>query len=146
MEIFQKYKKVFLFVGIFIAVVIVYEMFFAGGGTPPAPSGALSPTRGGLVSELSVSPADAILGQQLLTMLGRLQFISLNPSIFNDPIFRSFQDWSRPIEPQPFGKTLGRRNPFSAFGLSGGAPAGEAAPKPPSAMPAGAPVGGNGAR
>ena len=124
MDIFQKHKKVFLFVGIFIGVVILYELFFSGGGSAPQ-NAALSPTADGLVSQLSASPSDAIVGSSLLSLLAQLQTISLDTSIFTNPVFVSLQDWSQPIAEQPLGKTLGRPNPFSGFSgasaITGGA-------------------------
>ncbi len=119
MEIYQKYKKVFLFSGILVVLVLLYELFFSGSGATPKNS-ALNPARNSLVSELSVSPADAIVGRELLSALAKLQSISLDASIFADPVFASLKDKSLPIEPQPFGKALGRRNPFSDFGKGNG--------------------------
>lgn len=117
MEIFEKHKKIFLFAGIFIALFALYELFFAGGS--PAPARVLTdPTTSGLVSELSASPADAIIGSELLSVLRELQSISLDASIFKNPAFVSLTDQSRPIGPQPLGKTVGRVNPFSDFGAA----------------------------
>ena len=115
MEIFQKNKKIFLFVGIFLAVAIVYWLFFSGSSEGPK-NLQTDPTARGLVSEISFSPADVIVGQELLLILSKLQSISLDDSIFSDPVFLSLDDKSKPISPQPLGKALGRRNPFSDFG------------------------------
>lgn len=120
MEIFQKNKKVFLGIGILILVFIVYKMFFSAGPSGSVPR-SIDPTAGGLVSDLSVSPSDAIIGRELLAMLVRLQSITLDTSIFTDPAFATLVDKTRAIDPQPFGKTLGRRNPFSEFVQGGGA-------------------------
>ena len=114
-EIFQKNKKVFLFAGIFVAVVLLYWLFFSGDSSAPK-VGTYDPTAGGLVSEFSVSPSDVIIGYELLATLARLQSISLDPGLFSDPVFESLVDKSRPISSQPLGKSLGRRNPFSDFG------------------------------
>ena len=116
MDIYNKHKKIFLFAGIFVAVVIIYELFFAGGGAAPTNNSA-NPTADGLISQTSASPSDTMIGSNLLIMLAQLQTISLDTSIFTDPVFVSLQDWSKPIDPQPFGKALGRPNPFSTFGL-----------------------------
>ncbi len=119
MEFFQKNKKILIGIGAVVAVFFVYKMFFSG---EPEGSGVRSvdPTAGGLVSDLSVSPSDAILGRELLAMLSRLQSITLDTSIFSDKAFLTLVDKTRPIDPQPFGKTLGRRNPFSDFAQEGG--------------------------
>ena len=114
MEIFQKNKKIILAIGIFAVVAILYWVFFSGGSATPQ-NAVYDPTAGGLVSEFSVSPADVIVGYELLVLLARLQSISLDSSVFSDPVFMSLDDKSRLIGSQPFGKALGRRNPFSDF-------------------------------
>ena len=114
MEKFQKNRKIFIGVGVVILIFLVYKMFFSGGSASVSPR-SVDPTAGGLVSDLSVSPSDAILGRELLAMLSRLQSITLDTSIFSDKAFLTLVDKNRPIESQPFGKTLGRRNPFSDF-------------------------------
>ncbi len=116
MAIFTKYKKIFLLVGILTAVVLIYELFFSSGGGGAQATDALNPTLGGLVSSLSVSSGDSIIGRELLTMLLKLKSIVLDTTVFDSKVFSSLQDWSQPIAPQPFGKTVGRRNPFSDFG------------------------------
>ncbi|KKT44862.1 MAG: hypothetical protein UW34_C0007G0006 [Parcubacteria group bacterium GW2011_GWA2_44_15] len=114
MDIFQKNKKVFLFIGIFIIVALVYKFFFSDGAISSKNS-IPNLSENGSLSELSISPADAIVGRELLLMLAELQSISLDASIFTNPVYVSLKDWSRPIESQPFGKAFGRRNPFSDF-------------------------------
>lgn len=118
MEFFEKNKKVLLFVGIFALLGVGYFLFFSGDSTGTA-NVSIDPTAGGLISELSMSPADAIIGRDLLTMLIQLKSITLDISIFSDPAFASLQDQSRPITPEPFGKVLGRRNPFADFAKGG---------------------------
>ena len=76
MDIFQKYKKVFLFVGIFLAILALYYLFFSGSDSDFQDS-ALDPVAGGLVSELSVSPSNAIIGREMLLMLAELKSIEL---------------------------------------------------------------------
>lgn len=134
-EFFQKNKKIFLFVGIFAAVVLLYWIFFSGDSAAPK-VGVYDPTAGGLVSEFSVSPSDVIIGYELLAMLARLQSISLDPGLFSDPVFVSLRDKSRPISSQPLGKSLGRRNPFSDFGkgVATTSVSGTAATLPPAAF------------
>lgn len=115
MEFFQKNKKIFLFVGILALLVVGYGLIFGGGSGAPQ-SSPTDPTARGLVSELSASPADAIIGQKLLTTLLQIKSIHLDTTFFGDPVYKSLVDRSRPIDPQPFGKSLGRNNPFSDFG------------------------------
>lgn len=104
-----------MFVGIFVVAIIAYELFFAGGSSAPKNS-LTDPTARGLVSELSASPADAIIGRDLLAMLQQLKSIALDATFFDDPAFGSLVDVSKPIDPQPLGKSLGRTNPFADFG------------------------------
>jgi len=118
MEIFQKNKKVFLIVGI-IVVAVILHMFFRAGSSSSTGNSLTDPTADGLVSNLSASPADAIIGRDLLNMLQQLKSISLDTEFFNDKGFSGLIDVSRPIEPQPFGKPLGRSNPFGDFGRTG---------------------------
>jgi len=129
MELYRQHKKIFLFGGIFAALFIIYELFFSGGSAPAQNAGVIDMTAGGLVSQLSVSPADAIVGVDLLNMLRKLQSLPLDPSIFKDPVFMSLKDKSLPLVPQPLGKALGRRNPFYDFG--GAVTTGSPTPMPP---------------
>ncbi len=115
MEFFEKNKKIILIVGIVAIVLIVYLMFFTGDSSQPT-NVAYDPTSGGLVSDVSLSISDAVGGRELLSILSKLKSISLDSSIFSDEAFKSLNDKSHPIDAQPFGKTLGRRNPFSDFG------------------------------
>lgn len=63
------------------------------------------------------------ISQEILTTLGQLHTIRLDPAIFTDPVFVSLTDFGVTIPPQ----TAGRRNPFAPVG-AGGAPAAPAAP------------------
>jgi hypothetical protein len=112
MTFFEKNKKIILFLVILAVVVTVYELFFTGGPS----QNSQDPTVGGLVSDLSASPTDAIIGRDLLVMLQQLKSITLDTTFFESPGFASLADVSRPIDPQPFGKPNGRVNPFGDFG------------------------------
>ncbi|MEK7575215.1 MAG: hypothetical protein AAB511_03225 [Patescibacteria group bacterium] len=111
-EFYTENKKVTIVSGAFLLLLIIFLLLSSGSKTPPA-STSLSPTAGGLVSELSLSPVDVAGGRELLSVLTELQSISLDGAIFLDPVFSSLKDWSLPLDPQPFAKALGRRNPFS---------------------------------
>jgi len=50
--------------------------------------------------------------QELLTMLGNLHSLELNPGVFQDPLFVSLSDFGVTIPSQP----TGRRNPFAPPG------------------------------
>ncbi len=122
-ELFQKNKKALLFLGIFVALVVLYEVFFSGGGSTSASSSvqSLNPTAGGLVSDISQSPVNDIAGSDLLSMLTELRSITFDESIFSDPVYQSLKDKSQPLAPEPLGKSVGRLNPFSDFGRGSGA-------------------------
>lgn len=102
-------KKVLLWIA--IAIIVVGGFVFIrslGGGEASLPDTLL-------VSEVSVGPADAIIGQDLLVVLSRLKATRLETSIFSDQAFQSLIDWSVAIAPQP----QGRRNPFAPIGVGG---------------------------
>ncbi len=61
----------------------------------------------GTVTQVT-SPAS----QELLMMLGSLHSLTLDPSIFSDPLFTSLSDFGVTIPSQP----TGRRNPFAPPG------------------------------
>lgn len=63
-----------------------------------------------LVSTPSSSAAGAVEGD-LLTALGQLRRLSLDESIFQNPIFTSFTDYSTELAKQD----AGRPNPFAPF-------------------------------
>jgi hypothetical protein len=127
MDFIKKNSKIFLIVGILAAIIAIYFMFFSGEPVVPENNMLLGdPTLGGLVSDISMSQADAIIGQDLLVMLGKLNSISLDTSIFSDKAFLNLKDKSHVIESESLGKAVGRRNPFSDF--AGGS--GTVAPKP----------------
>jgi hypothetical protein len=111
MEFFQNNKKIFLFVGIFIGLFLIYKFFIADNGSTD-PNAAP-------VSALTTS-SEGVVGRELINTLAELQVISLDFSIFDNPVFTSLDDKSYPIEPQPLGKTYGRNNPFLDFGGSFG--------------------------
>lgn len=53
-----------------------------------------------------------VQGKEILNLLADLRNISLDGTIFSDPVFRSLEDFSREIQPQP----KGRQNPFAPLG------------------------------
>ena len=56
----------------------------------------------------SVSVSDTSSGSQLLTLLNQSRSITLNLSIFSNPVFGDLVDSNQPIAPEP----VGRANPF----------------------------------
>ncbi len=90
-----------------IAGLAGYELYFA----PPPSGDALSSGSSGPVS-----------GSQLLASLSNLQSVTLDPSVFSDPIFVSLVDYGISIPHEP----VGRPNPFAPLSSGPGAAAGNA--------------------
>lgn len=79
------------------ALVWGYFHFFSGGSEP-------------LLT--STDPASTAVTQELISTLGSLKTIKLDPAIFKDPLFVSLSDFGVVIPPQQ----TGRRNPFAPLG------------------------------
>ena len=47
--------------------------------------------------------------RELLVLFAELSTINLNPAVLNNPVFSSFEDFSRNIPDEP----IGRANPFA---------------------------------
>ncbi len=77
-----------------IAGLYVYETYFTGGSSDVLTSSAATTT-----------PASA----DILASLSNLQQVTLDPSIFSDPVFVSLVDFGIAIPPQP----VGRSDPFA---------------------------------
>lgn len=61
---------------------------------------------------LTSSEGTSPLSQEILTTLGQLRTIRLDPAVFTDPVFISLTDFGVTIPPQqPY-----RRNPFAPVG------------------------------
>lgn len=95
----EKTKNITIVVVLVIAVFIVYSVTFKGDG--PAD----------LLISQSVSDVDAesTVVREFLALLNTLNNLSLDTSIFQDPIFNSLRDESVQLIDQP----RGRRNPFA---------------------------------
>lgn len=63
--------------------------------------------------QATVTQVTSPASQELLTMLGNLHSLELNPGVFQDPLFASLSDFGVTIPSQP----TGRRNPFAPPGL-----------------------------
>ncbi len=98
--------------GVVAAIILglVYYVWSSQGAAP-----LLTDTSAG------TSPAS----QEILTTLGQLRTIKLDPSLFSDPVFMSLSDFGVTIPPQ----NAGRRNPFEPVGSA--APATPATPAKP---------------
>lgn len=110
MSFLKRYKNLLLFLGIIVLAAAGY-FFFIGGGD-----------NGG--SQLSAQSADGTAGgnaqqSELVSLLLGLQSIQLDSSLFEDPAFRSLQDFSTELSSQP----VGRSNPFAPLSAGAGSAA-----------------------
>lgn len=96
-DLFSKHKNL-IYIGGFLLVVIGGYYFF--GSSIKLGSGATSPA--------AASESE----QELLNELLKLKSLQLDESIFADPAFKSLEDFSQPIDPEP----VGRKNPFMPAG------------------------------
>jgi hypothetical protein len=101
MDIFKKYKNLFIGVAVILMLFIGYSFFFNGNSD----STILSST----VTGGETSAAD----NELLLLLAELKAIRLNDALFQDQAFKSLNDFGLELVPEP----SGRRNPFAPVGL-----------------------------
>lgn len=97
MSFFSQHKLVIILAAILIALGVWYAISSSSPVTPILATD--TPVAGA-----ALDPADQELVGSLLT----LRAVSLAGEIFNDPGYRSLQDFSTTIIPEP----VGRQNPF----------------------------------
>lgn len=85
-----------MIVVIFVATMLVYNIFSKSGGTTVTPATA--------------SPS--VLGADLLKMSKELSKAVLSQELFSSPAYLYLIDFTVPLPVQP----VGRRNPFDAIG------------------------------
>lgn len=105
-ELFQKFRKPLIMLGIFVAVFTIYTLFIK----KDAPTADLEKIR----PDQSVTVED---NKELLSQLQALNAISLNTEIFSSSLFKTLQDNTIVIENR---KPEGRRNPFLPIGQDDG--------------------------
>ncbi len=59
----------------------------------------------------SIDGVDITPNRQFLAILNNLEAIKLDVSIFSNPAFLGFKDFSKPLDPEP----SGRENPFKDY-------------------------------
>jgi len=106
MNFLLRYKTAILVIVLAIIGFFVYSYFFTS-----APQ-----------EVLSSSPAqeNVQVDADLIALLSTLHSISLDDAIFSDATFKSLQDFSQTLVPQPVGRT----NPFAPLGTLGATPSG----------------------
>ncbi len=105
-ELFEKYKKILMFAGIFLAVMVIYVVFIKKES----------------VGDLTVESAPSVLAavndnRELLEQLQSLNAITLASDILESSFFNKLQDNTVVIENR---KPEGRRNPFLPIGSDSG--------------------------
>ena len=67
-----------------------------------------------VTSEGTSRAGELAIDKEILTLLGDLNSLVLDGSIFNSNAFKSLQDFSLPVEDEPKGRT----NPFAPIGVN----------------------------
>jgi len=101
MEFIKKYKNIALSVLAIAIAATLYGVIFGKNG----------PDLSLLTSETPAAGARAV-GEDVLELLATLRGIELDGSIFEDPAFRSLEDFGQTLVPEP----VGRENPFAPVG------------------------------
>lgn len=100
MQNILKYKKIIISIVVITIAFFIYSAYFK-----PAQNGAL-------VAVENQTGRQFAAGKEVLTLLIDLKSIELDGSIFEDKSFKSLEDFSLPIDPEP----KGRINPFAPIG------------------------------
>lgn len=99
-NLYQKYKLYIIGALLIGVLFVLYSLFFPNGGDDS------------LLSSETTGRAGAGVEQELLSTLVELRTIRLDDSVFSNPAFRSLEDFSVPLTPEP----VGRDNPFAPIG------------------------------
>ncbi len=103
MNILTRYQNYILIAVVVIASIAVYMYYFGGEDEP-------------ILEQQAVAGVDNPIDQELIALLLELKGITLDESIFSNPVFSSLSDFSQALVPEP----VGRINPFAPYGA--GAP------------------------
>ncbi|MCI0619678.1 hypothetical protein L0Y40_01430 [Candidatus Wolfebacteria bacterium] len=95
---FLKQHKTAITILVLVILIFVAYGVFSGSGDEDV-----------LVSEDAAAPT---VGGDLIVLLGRLQSLSLDSTVFSNPIFRNLVDFGVELVPEP----VGRSNPFAPIG------------------------------
>ena len=105
MELLEKYKTPLIVIAAAILLFVAYRFLF-GEPTATTPTLVVQGVESGAVA----SPEE----QELLATLLELRELTLNETLFEDPLFQSLEDFSEEILPEP----VGRSNPFAPLFLN----------------------------
>lgn len=98
MNFLHRYQTTFLFVLVVLVLYGGYQFFFA----PPSEDAITA-----IGAEGAPGP-----DQELIALLLQLKNIHLDDALFNDPLFKSLEDFGKELVPE----AVGRVNPFAPFG------------------------------
>lgn len=84
---------------IIVVILLAVGVFFYWNGSKPSADASL----------LQTSPTDANIGANVLSLLNQIQSLRIDTSLFKNPAFQSFQDYTVSIPPV----NVGRQNPFA---------------------------------
>jgi len=102
----KKTKQIIISLVIIIIAFVIFKLFFS--------TNVASDTT--LVADQS-SSAEFTDGQTSLVLLGSLNKVTLDTSIFSNNVFKSLVDFERPIQDQ----AISRKNPFLPIGIDSSA-------------------------
>ena len=102
----QKYKKLIITVIVIIAAFFVYGKFFAKDSSS-------GPLLGSTQSNTPENSAD-VLGADIIRAINQIDSLSLDRSVFSNPVLLELVDRSETIQTEDVGKP----NPFSPIGVS----------------------------
>ncbi|MBU3669085.1 MAG: hypothetical protein FGM57_03975 [Candidatus Taylorbacteria bacterium] len=107
---FFKNKTVLIVIVLFIVAFVAYALMRDSGSSSTGVKKQSVSTN--TVTTAGGAPALDGPGKEFVTQLLAIQNINFALDIFEDPVFRGLQDWSREIQPQE----AGRPNPFAPLG------------------------------
>ena len=102
----QKTKQIIIAMVIIIVAFLGFKYFVPSSGPADSTLVAQQP-----------SSTQFVDGQTILALLGQLNKVSLDESIFSNKIFTSLVSFSVPVQDQ----AIGRQNPFSPIGIDSSA-------------------------
>lgn len=103
MQNLLKYKKILIWFGAIVIAFVLYGMFFKKDDNL---------ANGGIVS-VPATDAQFTAGREIVALLTDLKALKLKDDVFQNNVFRSLEDFSLPVAPEP----QGRQNPFAPIGL-----------------------------
>ncbi len=96
--ILKRFQNIIIAAILIVGAFIGYTYFFA-------------PSNGPVLTKQDASATPAV-DQDLISLLLELKSIKLDENIFSDVAFKSLQDFSQELVPEPVGRT----NPFAPLG------------------------------